>query len=493
MVSWPQGHRWEDYQVRLYDKSFTALGALGTVHNLRGITTRWGQYGGNLTFSLEQSDPWTAILNEKEVHFVNVLRNGVSVWGGYQTSMSRDHDKNTAGEASWVEFEFLPLARLLFWRWARSTQAVSLKISGVTVDDGFKDIVERTLGATATATPSSGLSRVLSALAIAADKSEHPNSPDLDPTSQNVYEWMQGYGVKYQVDWDIYWDGDTPTFETWYPQRGSDRTEGNGVNAECIFNDTEGSVVSQSYGWDTGDAVTVVFSANLAADVAADTASRTSWLLRERAVDSNTLTDMEMERDTYAPKAWYEMREFRETPDKQWGTHFDLGDKGTWISHHFGYGPHDDIIGKIEFSIDDAGAEHLTLVLGDDPPTFNDKARGGGGRARRTRYTRPPQGAWSLHDDTDDKAFPDSDESIGVLGMPPGIETTAGANDLTIILSDTAVTLGAYGSATQSPTYTVDQQGRLTAAANVTIRSAALVQAAEPDPTWIGLIWVDIT
>ena len=50
-----------------------------------------------------------------------------------------------------------------------------------------------------------------------------------------------------------------------------------------------------------------------------------------------------------------------------------------------------------------------------------------------------------------------------------GITTTVSNNDISIDLDDTAVTPGTYGSATAIPNFTVDQQGRLTAAGSTTV------------------------
>ena len=50
-----------------------------------------------------------------------------------------------------------------------------------------------------------------------------------------------------------------------------------------------------------------------------------------------------------------------------------------------------------------------------------------------------------------------------------GISTTASGNTIEIDLDDTAVTAAAYGAADTVATFTVDQQGRLTAAADVTV------------------------
>ena len=56
-----------------------------------------------------------------------------------------------------------------------------------------------------------------------------------------------------------------------------------------------------------------------------------------------------------------------------------------------------------------------------------------------------------------------------VLAGDTGISTTATGNTVSVDLDDTAVTAAAYGGADTIATFTVDQQGRLTAAADVTI------------------------
>ena len=57
-----------------------------------------------------------------------------------------------------------------------------------------------------------------------------------------------------------------------------------------------------------------------------------------------------------------------------------------------------------------------------------------------------------------------------------GISTVVGTNSITIDLDDTAVTAGSYGSATAVPTFTVDAQGRLTAAGTASIAASMNIQ-----------------
>ena len=65
-------------------------------------------------------------------------------------------------------------------------------------------------------------------------------------------------------------------------------------------------------------------------------------------------------------------------------------------------------------------------------------------------------------------------ETLTFSGLS-GITTTVADNSISIDLDDTAVTPGSYGSATAIPTFTVDQQGRLTAAGSANIATTLTV------------------
>lgn len=71
----------------------------------------------------------------------------------------------------------------------------------------------------------------------------------------------------------------------------------------------------------------------------------------------------------------------------------------------------------------------------------------------------------------------DLDSQVFAITGDTGITTAASNQGLTIDLDDTAVTAGTYGSQTQIPTFTVDQQGRLTNAGQVAVATALTIDS----------------
>ena len=71
----------------------------------------------------------------------------------------------------------------------------------------------------------------------------------------------------------------------------------------------------------------------------------------------------------------------------------------------------------------------------------------------------------------------DLDSEVLTISGDTGITTTGSGNTIEIDLNDTAVTPVSYGSQTQIPTFTVDQQGRLTDAGSVSVATALTVDA----------------
>ena len=77
----------------------------------------------------------------------------------------------------------------------------------------------------------------------------------------------------------------------------------------------------------------------------------------------------------------------------------------------------------------------------------------------------------TIVDDTSTSTTLNAGESLKISG-DTGITTSLSGDTLSIDLDDTAVTPGSYGSASAIPTFTVDQQGRLTAAGSTSISTS---------------------
>ena len=71
----------------------------------------------------------------------------------------------------------------------------------------------------------------------------------------------------------------------------------------------------------------------------------------------------------------------------------------------------------------------------------------------------------------------DLDSQSLTISGDTGITTTANNQSISVDLDDTAVTPGAYGSGTSIPTFTVDQQGRLTAAGSASVSTTLDIAA----------------
>jgi len=88
-------------------------------------------------------------------------------------------------------------------------------------------------------------------------------------------------------------------------------------------------------------------------------------------------------------------------------------------------------------------------------------------------WSAPASSSFTIQGDTGSDTF-NTGETLDFAGNT-GISTTVTNNQVDIDLNDTAVTPGSYGDANSVATFTVDQQGRLTAAGTADINHDALL------------------
>ena len=99
-------------------------------------------------------------------------------------------------------------------------------------------------------------------------------------------------------------------------------------------------------------------------------------------------------------------------------------------------------------------------------------------------------------DRDDDLSFTGDDASARTLDLDSatltiaggtGITSASGASSVTLGLDNTAVSAGSYGSATEVATFTVDAQGRLTAAGTASITTSLTIQSDDAADNVVSL------
>ena len=101
-------------------------------------------------------------------------------------------------------------------------------------------------------------------------------------------------------------------------------------------------------------------------------------------------------------------------------------------------------------------------------------------------FAAVPSGSFTIAGDSGTDTFT-TGQTLTFAG-DTGITTAITDNNVSIDLDDTAVTPGSYGSATAIPTFTVDQQGRLTAAGTANISTTLTIVDESSTSTSIDLL-----
>lgn len=139
--------------------------------------------------------------------------------------------------------------------------------------------------------------------------------------------------------------------------------------------------------------------------------------------------------------------------------------------------------GEVTLSIDTTGVTADTYGSGTEIPVITVNAQG----QITTASTASISTTLGIAGDTGTDSVALATDTLTFSGAT-GITTSVATDTVTIDLDDTAVTPGSYGSASAVSTFTVDQQGRLTAAGstNISITSSAVSNFAEAVQDVVG-------
>ena len=395
----------DHYEIELIDDELVTVGHLNDC--VRPVFAL-GCYGSGETSSLalHPDAEFASLIPTADLWFVRVYRNGV-YWRAYMFS---GDDWGWSGEGAsdqYIEITLQPLDAISSWRVCQpETGSGTFQTPELPVDDGFKWIVDKTLGPNAYTSPGAK-ARVVSGLAIDADDSVGASQVISVCNKLNLMDFLQKYGPTYDVDWQFTLDKTTGNanelaFHTYPAGRGADKTVGNGARAPVVLNDADGNLGKMRRYRRTGAAKNAVMAKALTTE-RTDETSVSALRRREMLAHTDETDALDAMLESKAVQEGYEI-DFVPTAQCRFGVEFVVGDTVTVGHNGMGLGPDDMMIKEATVRFDDQGAEQVRLVLGQFEKTLIDNVKdagggaGGGGGGGGATYIDPIMG---LKDDDD--------------------------------------------------------------------------------------------
>lgn len=377
-------HAWRDWEIELVDAAWDTV---DVITDAVGLTADWALYGhgdGSLSVHLLSSLA-TDLLTEAN-WYLKLYRDGVHLRDFMLAKTDQGYAVSRQRTDEYVKVQLSPLDMLLKGHFCLPETAGNKFVTPeLPIDDAFKWIVDHVCGSNAY-TVAGGASRVISGLAVAADESDHPTLAELDVFhNADLFDALQKYGPTYEVDWRVRLikgsgQANVPTFETFYPARGLDKTTDNGARMPVIINDASGEVISaRRYLPRVGFANVVI--AKSAAKELADAASVAIWGRREALVDSGADERLAGDLQAKSQRAGDEV-EFAESEMVEVGAEAWQVQPGDWVrvgSHQVGIAHHDAFVRSAHFELTKEGDEKVKLVFGEYEKSLADKMKEGGG------------------------------------------------------------------------------------------------------------------
>ncbi len=383
-------HRWEDWELELIDSS---LDTVGLLDEAVGWAVKWGIYGygdGSLSIHIESTvaEDFLAAGN----WYIRSFRDGVQIRDFMLAKDDRGYTITSQYLDEYIMFNLVPLDQIFLGKFGYPDGGTDkLTTPAGTIDDNIKWMVDHVCGPNAYDGPGAS-SRAIPGLTIAADTSSHPVSQALDQGSGvDLYQFLQKYGVNWDVDWRVRLEktggiANQMVFETFYPSRGVDKTEGNGVRAPIIINDASGEITAARRYRPAIGFANVVFSKDLQTEVK-DAASIALYGRHEIQAQTDDTDALDMLLKARAQRIGFEF-DFAESEMMSVGQtedwEFEPGDEVTIASQYLSIPAENSEVQSIQFTLDINGEETIGLTFGRYEKTLSnniEESSGGGGLA----------------------------------------------------------------------------------------------------------------